>query len=157
MLTVDHQQAPFHVSVMSQPYPHNNSFDPIMPVGVDKCQSTIDSISPPNSASSASSHSQLLFPAEQDDFSQQTNPFSHHPPPQPFPDVHHPTPSHTNNMDHSLSITSVQLKSSIGPSRVLTRRQARAQQHLSQTSVDVTTNDNNLSSQTPHGNTLSEV
>lgn len=98
----------------------------------------------------------MLFAGEQNDFkfSQQANPFSHHPPPQGFPDVRHPTPAHL-----PMTLNPAQLRSSVGPSRVLTRRQARAQQQqqLSQTNVDVGPGDNNLSDQTPQGNTLNEV
>lgn len=159
MLSVDHQQTSFPVSAMTSSYPHN-SFDSTIGVDIEgKSHSHLGSMSPPGSASSASSHSQMLFAGEQNDFSQQANPFSHHPPPQIFPEVHHPTPSHPSNVEHAMTLNPSQLRSSIGPSRVLTRRQARAQQQQEQqalTSANAAS-DSTPSSQSPHVNALNEV
>ncbi|CCM05934.1 uncharacterized protein FIBRA_08173 [Fibroporia radiculosa] len=88
--------------------------------------------SPPNSAASTSSslYSAMSQPDDRVDYARTTmhsrqvsNPYAGHP---------HSPSLHSSTPDPALSFDSPQIQSSIGPSRILTRRRARAATHIAE-------------------------
>lgn len=89
----------------------------------------LDSHSPPDSSEASATYNINNSSANQLEFHHPTSsPFTHHSHSHSFSDVHQSPVSHVNHASHQMTLNPAQLNSNIGPSRVRTRRQARAAQ-----------------------------
>lgn len=124
-----HHPQSYPVMTSSQ-YSHSSTLldNPAMNVDLDKSTHEFNHISPPSS--SGSSQSSMLYGAEHLNFAATPGAASFAHQSSTYADGHHHSPTqHVHNESHSLSLDPTHLRNTaVGPSRVLTRRQARAAQ-----------------------------
>lgn len=125
-----HHPQSYPVMTSSQPYSHNGTLleSPAMSIDLDKTTHDFNQISPPSS--SGSSHSSMMYGAEHLNFAAApgAGTFGHQA--TAYADNHHHSPTqHVHGESHPLALDPFHLRNTtVGPSRVLTRRQARAAQ-----------------------------